>query len=104
MLDSLELEINMLIKYNSNSNLIAQAKEKYFTMRNEFEQVYQQQTQQYSEKVMKQLNQYLEDFGSTNHYDYIMIKQLKSQLIYANKNNDVTNEVISYVNNKYQGK
>ena len=104
VLDSLELEIKMLIKFNAQPNLIASTKDKYFKKRNEFEQSYQLQTQQYSEKVMKQLSQYLEDFGLDHHYDYIMIKQLRSQLLYADKKNDVTDEVIKYVNVKYQGK
>lgn len=104
VLDSLELEIKMLIQYNSDPILIRKSKDKYFKKRNEFEQNYQLQTNQYSEKVMKQLNQYLEDYGDENQFDYIMIKQLKSQILYANKENDVTNEVITYINKKYQGK
>ncbi len=103
ILDSMELELKMLTQYNSNPSLIESKKEVYFQKRNDFEQIYQQKTQEYSKKVMTQLHQYLKEYGDANNYDYILAKQLNSPVLYTNDSKDITKEILVYVNNRYSG-
>lgn len=103
VLDSIESEINALIKFNSNPSLINMKKEQYFTKRNEFEQTYQNQATLYSEKVMKQLSVYIDEFSKEKGYSFVYSKQQKGQLLYADEKNDITTEVLNFCNNRYKG-
>ena len=103
VLDSIETEINALIKYNSSPYLVQAKKEQYFTKRNEFEQSYQNQATQYSEKVMKQLTQYINEFSEEKGYSYVLSKQQKGQVLYADDKNDITSELLIFCNNRYKG-
>jgi outer membrane protein len=103
VLDSLELEIKLLIQYK-RLDLIESRKEEYFKKRNEFEMSYQYQTKKYSDLVMKQIIEESNQFRINNGYDMLFTKQKSSQLISADNKLDVTNEFITFVNNELNAK
>jgi outer membrane protein len=110
ILDSMEIEINALAKTiskKSTSSMIAlfeKKKELYFIKKEEFEQSYENQTNNYTEQAMKQMNQYIRDFGKDNNFTYIYGAEGSGALMYGDEGEDITADVLNYINKKYVGK
>lgn len=110
LLDSLELELKLLNKKidtdGEKKNLLEvfdEKKEKYLMKKQQFEEDDALMQQQYSDKIRKQLNQYVTDYGKENNCDYIFGAEGSGALMYAKEINDVTKEVLIYINNKFKG-
>lgn len=54
--------------------------------------------------IWKRLNPYLAEFGKENGYLYIYGANGTGNVLYADKAQDVTEELIKYVNNRYHDK
>lgn len=54
--------------------------------------------------IWKRLNPYLVDFGKENGYTYIYGANGTGNVLYADKSQDVTEELIQYVNKRYHDK
>lgn len=110
ILDSMEIEINSLAKTISKNSapslitLFEKKKELYFIKKEEFEQSYQNQTSSYTEQSMKQMNQYIRDFGKENKFNYIFGAEGSGALMYGDEGEDITTDVLNYINKKYIGK
>lgn len=57
----------------------------------------------YSAKVWKQLNSYMQEYGEENSYDVIIGMQGNGNVMYAKEGVNITEEIIAYSNNKYNG-
>lgn len=109
-LDSLELELKLLSRKidtdGEKKNLVEafdERKEKYLMKKKQFEEDDAMMQQQYSDKIRKQLNQYVSDYGKENNCDYIFGAEGSGALMYSKEMNDVTKEVLIYINNKFKG-
>lgn len=109
-LDSLELELKMLDKKISDVGerkdlveLFEGKRENYLLKKKQFEEDDAQMQQQYSEKIRKQLNQYVMDYGKETNCDYVFGAEGSGALMFSKENNDVTKEVIAFINDKYKG-
>lgn len=64
-------------------------------------------TQQYayieSQKIWKRIESYVQDFSKENNYSLIVGSEKKQDVLYASEDVDVTNELIAYINLKYEG-
>jgi outer membrane protein len=109
-LDSLELELKLM---NKQINIEGEKKElvsvfearreAYLLKKQQFEQDDALMQEQFTTKIRKQLNQYVTDYGKENNCDYILGAEGSGALMYAKDNDDVTKEVLVYINNKYKG-
>lgn len=54
--------------------------------------------------IWKRLNPYLEDYGKEEGYQYIYGANGTGNVLYAAKEQDITEEVIKYVNKRYHDK
>ena len=111
ILDSLEIQINVLAKNIQNSEvnkemnmqnyqyLVAQYqnKQQVFTEDN------QAVSEQYTEQIWNQLNQYIEEFGKENNYDFIHGADGSGSVMHANQGYNITDELKNFVNERYQG-
>ena len=79
-------------------------KEAYFLKEKEFNKENESQAQSYTDQVWEQLNQYVKDFGSEKGFDYILGATGEGNLMYAKESNDISKDLIEYVNKKYEGK
>lgn len=110
LLDSLRVKIQMAsIKLDRSDDRTFYAqldkmKEGYYTKEKQYAEDNALQSQQYTDEVWKQLNQYIKDFGSEKGYDYIIGANGEGNLMYAKEQNDVSKELIQFVNEKYAGK
>jgi outer membrane protein len=63
----------------------------------------QQLSEKYTADIWKTINQLVSEFGKQNGYDFVLGAAGNGSLMYANEANDVTDQVILFVNKKYLG-
>lgn len=109
-LDSLKLNLQSLgmrlEKNHDNETIVRfdEAKKMYLMKERQFTEENENVYNSYTEQIWKQLNQYMEDYGKENKYDYLFGASGQGNIMYASEGEDVTKEIIEYVNNKYVGK
>lgn len=109
ILDTLKLEIEtMQVKLKMEKKTMTTPElevkiKNYRRLTEEFEQNIDQQKEKFIEEAWNQINKYMEDYGKDHHYDYIYGANGTGSLMYANKTKDITDDVIKYVNKKYEG-
>lgn len=57
-----------------------------------------------SVKIWMRINTYAQDFAKEHNYQLILGAQNASTLVYGEKSSDITQEFLTYINNKYEGK
>jgi outer membrane protein len=62
----------------------------------------EQTTEQYTADIWKRINQHVSEFGKENGYDFILGASGDGGLMYAEEGNNITEDVIIYVNAKYK--
>jgi outer membrane protein len=90
------------------SNTISEAEKKammpqFIQGKEEFEQFNQNFALQETEKIWKRINSYVTEFSSENSYKIIIGSENKRDVLYANEKVDITNDLIYYLNKKYEG-
>jgi len=111
-IDSLDLEIMALSKQSDQSggknvkleDMIKEQKRQYLVKKAELEDRNKEMAVKYDEQIWNQLNQYISDYGETNHYQYVFGVQGTGSIMYASKQNNITEDVVSYVNQRFHGK
>ena len=66
--------------------------------------LYEVMAKQYTDQIWEQLNQYIKDFGTQHKYKFIFGSRGDGNLMYAEEQDNITSEVLTYVNERYQGK
>lgn len=62
------------------------------------------QSEQYTEQIWTQLNQYLQDYCETEGVTYLFGANGTGNLMGADEKHDLTEDVIAFINQKYQNK
>jgi len=65
-------------------------------------QNYQQLSEKYTSDIWKHINGEVANFGREKGYDYIFGASGNGSLMYADSLNDITGDVIKYLNEKYK--
>jgi outer membrane protein len=78
-------------------------RDNYMNQQSFFESDNEQKTQQYMNQIWTQLNQYVSEYGKEHNLEYVFGGDGSGSVMYANDARDITDEVIIYVNAKYQG-
>lgn len=76
----------------------------FLQKKQEFEEASGQMAKDYNDQIWTQLNQYISDYGKDKGYTYIFGADGGGAVMYADDGVDITEEVIVYVNGKYEGK
>jgi outer membrane protein len=71
--------------------------------RNELEKNTQQYAIQESEKIWKRLNEYIKVYSLNNGYKIVLGSTNQQQVLYADSDVDITNDLITFVNKRYEG-
>lgn len=69
----------------------------------ELEQFNQSFATEESSKIWSRIHGYTADFSQENKYQLIIGSQNKQAVLFADENVDITNELITYINKKYEG-
>lgn len=62
----------------------------------------EQTTEQYTADIWKRINQHVAEYGKEHGYDFILGASGDGSLMYAEEGNNITEEVISYLNERYK--
>lgn len=108
IIDSLMIEVKYAYKSDKMSEkemFIFKQKEKEYKEKDaEFLKQDEIQTQKYNSQIWNQINSYIKEYGVKNSYTYIYGANGEGTLIYAEKSKDITNEVLKFINERYEGK
>lgn len=86
----------VLTSFNTQQN-------NYQVLNSEFTQQYEQQDQEYQTMVWKQINQYIQEYGKENGYDYIYGANGNGTMMYASDQKNITTNILQYINQRYEG-
>ncbi|HKC68829.1 MAG TPA: OmpH family outer membrane protein [Bacteroidia bacterium] len=111
IIDSMEVQLKVLGKKidmsrGKDNNAIAQFqvdKETFIRRKNEFSEDNAATIKDYDEKILKQLTQYIEDYGKANKLNYIFGYGGSGEVLYSKEENNITEEMIKFANSKYKG-
>lgn len=78
-------------------------KKEFLTKRNQFAEEITRLKQSSVEKIWKQINQHISEYGKEKGYDLILGANGEGSLMFAEENIDVTKEITEYINAKYDG-
>lgn len=104
ILDSLALQLKSFSASigtsSSKNNLdrLEAQQQQYLDKVQAFEKDNQAQVAQYNDQIMKELNKHVQNYGEQNNYTYIFGAEGSGTLMHAEKDNDITEEMIEYVN------
>lgn len=112
ILDSLEFELNILGKKiegsakvkNEDVNDFNYKKEVYFQKKQQFGEDNQAAVDQYNTQIIKKINEYVSNYGKQNGYTFILGADGSANLMHANDDKDITNDVMKFINASYNGK
>lgn len=104
-LDSLNLELTLLSNKVQSDNAdqeeldrFEDMKSRFLTLQNTFEQENYRLKEEYFNQIRKSINEKAKSFGETNGYDYLFSAVGDGALMYADKGQDVTDQMLEYVN------
>ncbi|WP_317133531.1 OmpH family outer membrane protein [Flavobacterium humi] len=69
----------------------------------ELEMFNQNFSAQESSKIWSRIQGYVDDFSKEKNYDLIIGSENKQAVLYASERTDITNELLGYINKKYEG-
>lgn len=106
-LDSIQLELKVL-EQAAQQNETAKVRwvklqQYYNALEQEHQAQYYQKSQEYTTAIWKQINQYTQEYGQQQGYDYILGAAGQHTLLYVKTEKDITTEVVDFINQKYAG-
>lgn len=103
ILQNLQLRIQDMESRKASPDSLQQIYAQYRQKTEAFAQDEQNELQQYNEQVFTQLRQYMQDFCQEEGYTYLFGSGSTGQLLGAAPEQEVTEELIAFVNKKYLG-
>lgn len=115
--DTLELDYQKMVsKFNLDSPKLSagQKKEQEASLQNQkvniqnyiatLEQKAREEDEKMTQGVINQINASIEEYGKSKGYAYVLGTTNDGNILYGVKSNDITAEVIEYLNSKYKQK
>lgn len=103
VLDSLSLMIN-LAQGKADQTRLKELVQKQELLANEFAEQQSKEQQTSTDQIWKQINEATQLFGKQKGYDYILGASGNGSIMYGNEVHDVTKELVTFLNQHYQGK
>ncbi len=112
IIDSMEFDLKLLAnqielekgKDKSRIALFQAKREDYINKKKMFEEDNDMLVEKYDEQILNQLNQYVKDFAKEKGYDYIYAADGSGVIMAAPEDENVTELVKVFINEKYKGK
>jgi outer membrane protein len=95
-IDSKKADQHEIEKYEAQRQL-------YFQRMKQFEEDNQHLSEDYDNKIINQMNQYIKDYGNKYGYEYIFGNDKNGSLMFAMESRNISTEVIKYINERYNG-
>ncbi len=75
----------------------------YVALKGNLEQFNRQFAYEETQKIWERLNSYINEFSAEKKYKLIIGSEKKGDVLYADEEVNITNELVNYVNSKYEG-
>jgi outer membrane protein len=85
---------------SSEKKLVMQ---QFIQQKEELEQFNQYFAAEQSSKIWARIKSYSSEFSKENKYKLIIGSENKSNVLFADENIDITNDLLTYINKKYEG-
>jgi len=85
------------------SQIIKEKQERFYALQQSVEEKKKAHDIQISGAILKQVDSYIQDFGKSADYDFIIGVTDAGNLLYANEKQNLTDMVVSGLNAKYEG-
>lgn len=104
-LDSLMMQRNKLLSASAGKNNIAadSIEHRIGKIQEAYARRKQNVSDEYNNKILQQLNLYVQEYGEQNHYSFIFGAVGSGSLMYGDKKADITEPVLEYVNARFEG-
>jgi outer membrane protein len=113
ILDSMEIKLkamNLAFKNIKDNKVLEQKKEEfkeeseqYFLKKKSFTEDNERTRKDYEDQILKQLNQYIYDYGKQHELDFIYGASGNGSMMYGSDKYDITEAILNYVNECYSG-
>jgi len=107
-LDSMKLYLE---QFSFSSNKSAEAQQKmqglwsaYQQKKQKYQERYEERSTYYNDQIWKQINTYVQEYGKEQGYRYIFGASGNGSLMYGSEGENISQAVIEFINQKYQGK
>lgn len=78
-------------------------KDDYLAKKKQFDEDNQAYVEKLDNQIWEQMEQYIQDYGEEHKLSYVLGKTGRGNVLYSKKGQDVTEEVIKYINERYNG-
>ncbi|MCW3104307.1 MAG: OmpH family outer membrane protein [Bacteroidetes bacterium] len=78
-------------------------RQEFFHTKDQLEEDNAALSSEYDKQILGQMSQYLIDYGKQHHYDFIYGTEGNGSIMFAAEEYNISDEVITYINNKYKG-
>ena len=111
IVDSLSFDLQLLSKKlqgkkdndKESIDLFDTKRDYFLKKKKEVEEDNSALSSQYDKQILEQMTQYVLDYGKKNRYDLIFGSDSNGSLMYANEKYNISEEIITYINNRYKG-
>jgi len=103
-LRSLEIQLKNTKSDKASQQVFEAEKENYLYKKQQFAEDDEEMASKYNEQIWSQINQYVTEYGKEKQFEYILGAEGNGSIMYGNEADDITKEIIAYINNKYHGK
>lgn len=104
-IQQMQQEFNQLPKIDSSDLRVYNLRQQHFyQQKQQFEEDNEVLAKQYTDQIWGQINQYTNDYGKANGFQYIFGAAGDGVLMYASETQNITAQVKTYINERYNGK
>lgn len=103
-LDSLQQRLGELAAQPTQTQVFVQQRDAFYQLQTKYEEERQQVVQAMDQKIWKQLNQYVSDYGRIHGFQLILGADGSGTVMYIDPSTNITSELKDYVNQRYKGK
>lgn len=103
LLDSLELQLGQVMQ-SGDSLKAYQLRRQHYVVEQQYNEKFQENSNRYTQEVNDRLNKYIEKYSEENGYDFILGSNGQGNVMYANKENNVTEDLIKFINSEFNKK
>jgi outer membrane protein len=103
-LDSLQQRLGELAAQPTQTQAFIQQRDAFYQIQTNYEEERRQVVQAMDQKIWKQLNQYVSDYGRIHGYHLILGADGTGTVMYVDPSTNITSELKDYVNQRYKGK
>lgn len=103
LLDSLELQLGQVMQLGDSLKSY-QLRRQHFVAEQQYNQKFQEKSTRYTQEVNDRLNVFIEKYSEKNGYDFILGSNGQGNVMYAIKDKNITEDLITFINSEYNNK